>query len=171
MSKPVRLTEEKKQEILDIAHRMAACADAIDNLTLESISKDCGFSKSTVRNVIGSINDFRKQYNLPALGKIKLKKSRDTRRDSILTAAMVVARRPGGWSKLTRDDIAIEAGCTNGLVSKYFGTMVEFRRTIMRTAIAQKDLKILGQALACEYPYAFKASPDLRKEALNSLSV
>ena len=39
------------------------------------------------------------------------------RKYEILTAALAVAARPGGWSKLTRDAVAREAQCADGLVS------------------------------------------------------
>ena len=39
------------------------------------------------------------------------------RKYEILTAALAVAARPGGWLKLTRDAVAREAHCADGLVS------------------------------------------------------
>ena len=68
----------------------------------------------------------------------------DDRKQQILTAAIKVAGRPGGWGKLTRDAVAKEAGCAEGLVSKYFGTMIAFRRSIMRAAIQARNLAVVA---------------------------
>lgn len=156
-----------KARIREVADILAKHPDAATLLTQEQIAKDSGVSLSSVRKVLGGINGLRKLHGLPSLGE----HASEVRRESILNAALVVARRPGGWSTLTRESVAIEARCTDGLVSRYFGTMTDFRRTIIRAAIAKKELKIIGQALACEYSHAYKADPELRKAALNSLSI
>ncbi len=93
----------------------------------------------------------------------------DNRRQEILDAAMKVAGLPGGWSKLTREAVANEAQCADGLVSKYFGTMVTFRRTIMRQAIKASSLSIVAQGLAASDVYAQKADADLKRKALDTL--
>lgn len=92
------------------------------------------------------------------------------RKSEILTAAINVASRPGGWSTLTREAVAREAQCTDGLVSRYFGTMLAFRRTIMRHAIKVDNLPIIAQGLAAGDKCAIKASPDLKARALNTLA-
>lgn len=92
------------------------------------------------------------------------------RKTEILTAAIKVASRPGGWSTLTREAVAREAQCTDGLVSRYFGTMISFRRTIMRHAIKVDNLPIIAQGLASGDKYAIKAAPELKARALNTLT-
>lgn len=154
-------------KIKQVADNLAQRPDAASMLTQEQIAIESGVSISSVRKVLGSINNFRRTHNLPSLGE----HSNEVRKDSILNAALTVAARPGGWWNLTRELVAKEAGCTDGLVSRYFGTMTDFRRTIMRTAITRKDLSIVGQGVACGYPHAMKADIELRKAALNSLDV
>lgn len=92
------------------------------------------------------------------------------RKQEILNAAIKVAGRPGGWGKLTRDAVAKEAGCAEGLVSKYFGTMITFRRSIMRAAIHDWNLSIIAQGLAAGDKCAQKADPELKARALNTLA-
>ena len=92
------------------------------------------------------------------------------RKQEILTAALAVAARPGGWSKLTRDAVAREAQCADGLVSKYFGTMIAFRRSIMRAAIGAENLAVVAQGLAAGDASAKKADPELKARALNTLA-
>lgn len=94
----------------------------------------------------------------------------DDRKLEILNAAMKVAGRPGGWSKLTREAVAREAQCADGLVSKYFGTMLTFRRTIMRAAIVRADLSVIAQGIAAGNKYAQKADADLKARALATLA-
>lgn len=92
------------------------------------------------------------------------------RKQEILNAAIKVAGRPGGWSKLTRDSVAKEAGCAEGLVSKYFGTMITFRRSIMRAAIVAENLAVVAQGLAAGDASAKKADPELKARALSTLA-
>lgn len=94
----------------------------------------------------------------------------DDRKQQILTAAIKVAGRPGGWGKLTRDAVAKEAGCAEGLVSKYFGTMIAFRRSIMRAAIQARNLAVVAQGLAAGDASAKKADPELKARALSTLA-
>ena len=94
----------------------------------------------------------------------------DDRKQQILTAAIRVAARPGGWAKLTRDAVAREAQCADGLVSKYFGTMTQMRRTVMRSAVLTENLAIVAQGLATGDPHAQKAAPELKAQALATLA-
>lgn len=93
----------------------------------------------------------------------------DDRKQQILDAAIKVAGRPGGWGKLTRDAVAREAQCAEGLVSKYFGTMVAFRRSIMRAAIVGENLGVVAQGIAAGDASTKKADPDLKARALQTL--
>ena len=70
------------------------------------------------------------------------------RRDSILAAAVRVAMRPQGWLTITRGDIALEAGCSDGLVSQYFGSMKSLKGLIMVTAIKREYVEIVAQGFA-----------------------
>lgn len=88
----------------------------------------------------------------------------------ILAAAIKVSTRPGGWAKLTRDQVATEADCAPALVSKHFGTMTEFRRSIMRAALKDEHLSVLAQGIAAGDKVAAKASDELRCRALATLA-
>lgn len=94
----------------------------------------------------------------------------DARKDQILQAAIKVAARPGGWGKLTRDAVAKEADCAEGLPSKYFGTMLNFKRAIMRAAIQDRNLSVIAQGLAAGDKAALKAEDALKREALDTLA-
>lgn len=167
MSKAAAITEESRRVILEVAYNLASRPDASRLLTQDNIAKFSGYSVSSVRKVLGSINNFRKSKGVPTLSE----NVKDCRRDEIMSAALKVASRPGGWATLTREYVSSEARCASGLVSKYFGTMLQFRRSIMRAAIERKNLSIIAQGVASNYPHAYKASPELRKQALDSLSL
>lgn len=92
------------------------------------------------------------------------------RKKEILQAAIKVAERKGGWSKLTREAVAKEADCADGLPSKYFGTMTAFRRAIMRAAVRECNLSIIAQGLAVGDSVAQKAGDDLKRDALDTLA-
>jgi len=90
------------------------------------------------------------------------------REAAILAAATRVAERLG-YNRCTRKDIATEAGISPGLVSKRLGTMVEMRRKLMRTAVKDRNLKIIAQGLLVRDPHAMKADETLRKLAAQTL--
>ena len=94
----------------------------------------------------------------------------DDRKLEILNAAIKVAGQPGGWAKLTREAVAREAQCAEGLISKYFGTMVAFRRAIMRAAIVAEELGVIAQGLAAGDKCAQKADESLKRKALETLA-
>ena len=95
----------------------------------------------------------------------------DDRKRQILDAAIKLSEMPGGWSRLTRDAVAKEAGCALGLPSKYFGTMINFRRSIMRAALATHNFSIIAQGLADGDKCAQKAEKDLKRKALETLNI
>ena len=93
----------------------------------------------------------------------------EDRKEQILSAALKLASQPGGWSRLTRDGVAIEAGCAIGLPNRYFGTMITFKRAIMRAAIQRKILSIVAQGIATGDKCAIKAPQELKTAALQTL--
>ena len=92
----------------------------------------------------------------------------DDRKEEILKAAIIVSEIHG-YDKITRAQVAAQAnGCAESLVSNYFGTMVEFKRKIMRDAIATKNLKIIAQGLVNQDKHAIKAPRGLQQKAMIS---
>jgi len=90
------------------------------------------------------------------------------RRDAIMAVAVDLAR-VNGYNKITRDAIADQAGVSMGLVTRYFGTMNQLRRAIMRHAIDGGVVEIVAQGLAIGDEHAKKASPELKQQASNFL--
>lgn len=92
----------------------------------------------------------------------------DVRREEILKAAMIVARRDG-YTRMTRQAIAERAGASVGLVSRYFGTMPQLKRAVMRAAVTARDARLVAQGLAAGDPHARKADGELKRAALEAI--
>ena len=86
------------------------------------------------------------------------------RRDQLLQASVEISRKTG-YDKITRDGIAQYADVSVGLVTRYFGTMKQLKRDVMRFAVNNDIVEIVAQGLADGNRHAKKASPELKKQA------
>ena len=86
------------------------------------------------------------------------------RKALVMDAALRVARVQG-YQRVTRHDVAVEAGVSDALVSNYWGTMTQLKRAIMRHAVKNEDLDIIAQGLAVRDPQAYAASAALQNKA------
>lgn len=91
------------------------------------------------------------------------------RKEEILQVAVNIAAK-SGLNNLRRDAIAEAAGVANGLVTRYFETMTQLRRAVMRYAVHNEVLPLVAEGIALRDPQALKASEELKKKALASLS-
>lgn len=87
------------------------------------------------------------------------------RKAELLNAAVRLAERVG-FANLRRDAIAAEAGVSFALVTARLGTMANVKRSVMREAIRQEKLGIIGQGLALSDSTARKAPDDLKDRAV-----
>ena len=88
----------------------------------------------------------------------------DDRRPTILSAAITLARQDG-YTRISRDSIAAAAGCSPGLVSHYFNTMVQLRRAIMGEALRVRCPILIAQGLVARDSRAMGADDELRRAA------
>lgn len=86
------------------------------------------------------------------------------RKDHILSAAVAMAKEVG-YCKLTRDSVAEAAGVSMGLVTRYFGTMPQLRRDVIRYAIRHGIPEIIAQGLVNRDDHATKAPDELKARA------
>ena len=91
------------------------------------------------------------------------------RREQILAAAVGMAGDVG-FQKITRDGVATRAGVAMGLVTRYFGTMCQLRRHVMRSAVKNGIIPIVAEGLAIGDPHAKKAGPELRAKVISFIS-
>ena len=91
------------------------------------------------------------------------------RKDQIIAAAVKLAQRDG-YDNVRREGVARAAGVAPGLVSKYWGTMNQLRRAIMREAVNKENLIVLAQGLARKDTHAVRAPQELKDRAIASLA-
>lgn len=89
------------------------------------------------------------------------------RKEQILDAAILLARKQG-YTHLTRLDIANVTGLSEGLVSKYFGTMPQMRRAILSAAIVRQDLVVIAQGLVAREAKVLKLPEATRRLAMEA---
>lgn len=88
----------------------------------------------------------------------------------ILAAALTVCSKPNAtYSRITREEIAKQAGVPSSLICYHMGTMNDVRRKIMREAIRVECLPVIAQGVAARDRLALKAPEELRIRALKSL--
>ena len=88
------------------------------------------------------------------------------RSDQILDAAITLAVA-FGYDKVTREQIAMTADCSVGLVSKYYGTMLQLKRAIVSAAIVRENLTIIAQALVDNHTKVKSAPDELKRRAMS----
>jgi len=91
------------------------------------------------------------------------------RRRQILATAVKLSRRKG-YRNITRDGVAEEAGVSQGLVNRYFGSIDGLRDAVMKQAIEDHDVKIVAQGIAHRDKVALRAPAGLREQAVASLT-
>jgi AcrR family transcriptional regulator len=91
------------------------------------------------------------------------------RKAQILDAALRLAVKKR-YDQITRDEIAAEAGCSSGLITHRYGTMVQLRRDLMRRAVKESVLLVIGQGLAAGDAHARRAPEDVKQKALAALA-
>ncbi|RPG34597.1 MAG: TetR family transcriptional regulator [Muricauda sp. TMED12] len=88
---------------------------------------------------------------------------KDAKRELILNAAVECAKLVG-YMNIQRADIAQRADVATGTVNKYFGTMNQLKRAVMRHAIEKDIPEIMLQGIANNDNQVMKLTPDRRRE-------
>lgn len=96
------------------------------------------------------------------------KLSETERRSQILAAAIEVAKIDG-YQWVRRTEVAQRAGVAVGLVNKYYGTMIQLKRAVMRAAVEQRIVPLVAQGLADGNEHALKADAALKAQAAQHL--
>lgn len=91
------------------------------------------------------------------------------RREQILKAAVDLARDKG-YHNLTRDGVAVVAGVSFGLVTRYFGTIDTLKQKVMSAAITLEVPEIIAHGLASGDPIARSAPVALKEKAVALIS-
>jgi DNA-binding transcriptional regulator YbjK len=163
-----------KQTITDTALRLVR-NNGLINLTRASVCSEAGIPEGSFTGIMGcTFTDFVKKLKHettesdqhPAV--IRSRADPKLRSEHILRTA-VNAATLYGYNNMTREQVAEAAGVSMGLVSKYFKTMPQLRRDVMRYAVRNKILSVVAQGLAAGDKHAKKADEKLKREAAELL--
>ena len=83
--------------------------------------------------------------------------------DRLLDVAVDLAEKIGFYN-ITRDAVAVAAGCSLALPTVRLGNKAEMMRNIMRRAIRDRRLAVIAQGLAGGDKTALKADEALKRE-------
>lgn len=88
---------------------------------------------------------------------------KDEKRDLILNAAVACSMEVG-YMNIQRADVAKRADVATGTVNKYFGTMKQLKRAVMRYAIDKNINEVMLQGVANNDNQVMKLTPERRRE-------
>lgn len=163
-----------KENIKQIAIQMVQEGGLI-NLSRSELCERAGIPDGSFPHVMGgTFAEFVEELNAEGINASpttvsKRRANPALRKESILDAAMTVAKERG-YRKVTRDLVATGANISPGLVSRYFGTMAQLQRDIIRRAIKDEVLEVVAQGLANGDKHALKASKELKTKAAHFLT-
>lgn len=156
-----------KKTIIKTAKIMIA-ENGLINLSRKELCERSGISDGSFIHVMGcTFTELIKQLSDDTEKIYTVNKHRvnpKLRKEHILNVAVDVACNHG-YHKLTRDAVAETAGVSMGLVSRYFGTMPQLKRDVMRAAIKRDIASIVAQGLAINDKHARKAPQGLKQQA------
>jgi DNA-binding transcriptional regulator YbjK len=160
-----------KQEIKQIAVGMVAEAGLI-NLSRRELCTRAGIPDGSFQYVTGqTFHDFVQELG-PDAGTHAVSKTRADpvlRKKQILTAALDMAV-VHGYQNITRGLIAERANVSVGLITRYFGTMKNLKRAVMRAAVNSEVLAVVAQGLANGDEQAKKAPQEVKEKAIALIS-
>lgn len=90
----------------------------------------------------------------------------DERRNAVLQTAVKLAEKPGGLGSLQRAHVATKLGCSASLINHHFSNMAGLRLAVVKQGVEDRNLSIIGQAMAAGYKNVRKLDADLKKRAI-----
>lgn len=165
-----------QKKIISTALQMAK-SEGLINLSRPELCKRVGISEGSFTYHMGcSFTKFTQNIKPLVVENNNIKvvnKKRVTdptlRKEHILNVAINTAKIIS-YDKLTRQDVAENAGVSIGLITRYFTTMNQLRRDVMRTAVKRGVLEVVAQGLVNKDKHALKASKELKANAANLIA-
>lgn len=158
-----------KQHVTETALKMVEDFGLI-NLCRSELCKQSDISPGSFPSIMGCsftefVNQLKADINDNKIHTVNKSRANPTlRQENILNVALQVATERG-YNVMTREAIAERAGVSESLVSRYFSTMVQLRRAVMRAAINQENIEVIAQGLAIKDKHARKAPTELKNKA------
>lgn len=144
--------------------------DGLANLSREAVCEAANVPPGSFAHVMGcSFSEFVEELRKDGHGDtVAAAPNRridpKVRRDQLLNIALQQAETDG-YANLQIRTIAEAAGVSAPLVSRYFSTLPQLKRAVMRAAIHRGNFRVLAQGLACFDQTALKADDDLKEKA------
>lgn len=91
----------------------------------------------------------------------------EVRKEQVIDAALRLAGQ-SHYLEVGREDIAAALGFSASTIRYHFKTLTQLRNDLVRAAIKRNDLAVIAQAITAKHPHAVKASPELRRQALEA---
>ena len=97
------------------------------------------------------------------------RKTAKDRKTQIVDAGLELAEQDG-LKNVRRQELAEFVGIARSLITHHFGDMNGLLEEIVRAAIDQNKLKVIGEAILLGYLITADLSADMRKAAINALA-
>lgn len=162
--------EKVKLAAIDIVKQVG-----LINLSRRELCENVGIPDGSFPHIMGCnfanfVEELREEgIKNPDVPVSKSRANPSLRRDHILNVAIEMAKVKG-YSKITRDEVADSAGVSTGLVTRYFGTMLQLKNKVVVHAIKNELLEIVAQCIVNHHPKAKSISSKLRAKAMASYS-
>lgn len=170
------MQRDTKRELLHKGHALAL-VHGLGHLTSKVMSEATGFYHFAVTNHFGSIDAFRtavKAYGV-ANGTMAAdlevrcpRLSPAERKVEILTEAFKQAKAHG-LCEVSRASVATALGISDGLISRYFGTVLGLRDAVLAKAVTVKEVDIVADAIELDMN-VHHVPPDLVSQAREILA-
>jgi len=162
-----------KEKVKEKAIEMVK-SDGLINMSRSGLCEAAGIPNGSFPHVMGcTFSDFveeLKEFDQGSNSEVnKTRTDPELRKGQILNVAIELSKELG-YHKVTRDGIAERAGISAGLISRYFNTMKQLRRAIIRAAIHQEIPEIVAQGIANKDDQAKKAPPELKRKAIELIA-
>lgn len=163
----------KRDQVKQTAIGMVEEAGLI-NLSRSALCARAGIPDGSFPHVMGCnfsefVEEIRVECKGPQHAVTKNRANPALRKDQILNVAVAMAKDVG-YTKITRDAVAEGAGISMGLVTRYFGTMTQLKRDVIRYAIRNEVAEIIALGLANGDDHARKAPAELKAKAATLLA-
>ena len=148
------MQRDTKHELLIKGHALAL-VHGLGHLTSATMCEATGFYRFSVSNHYGNIAAFREAVKAYGVANGTMKDdlavrcprlSPAERKNEILTEAYKQAET-GGLHTITRASVANALGISDGLISRYFGTVLGLRDAVLAKAVTTSQTDIIADAI------------------------
>lgn len=166
------MQRDTKNELLVKGHALAVL-HGLGHLTSSVMSKETGFYRYAVLHHFESVAKFREAVKAYGVANGTMSNELEVRcprlspgerKDEILDTAFAQAQA-NGLGNVTRASVANALGISDGLISRYFGTVLGLRDAVLAKAVVEVDAEVVADALELGMNAVHHVPPDLVAQA------